>query len=151
MIIFEIPARRPALIDDTTEIYNQPEDEVPANPIQVESIVAPFSCLYEGTWYREREEFRSGPNGCSICLCVGGQVKCNDESCPRETTSTTTSTTTPRPTRQRPTTTTTTTTTTPIPMYDDSGVGPRGGQGNIGSRGGPGDNGVPVSVVDLNN
>lgn len=107
----------------------------------MESIVAPFSCLYEGTWYREGEEFRSGPNGCSICRCVGGIVKCNDETCPRSTTTTTTTTTTPRPTR-RPTSTTTAPAPT-TPEYDDSGLGPRGGPGNSGSRGGPGDNGPP--------
>ena len=30
----------------------------------------PYSCRYEGRWYREGEEFRMGLNGCSVCICV---------------------------------------------------------------------------------
>lgn len=81
---------------------------------------APFSCLYKGNWYREREEFREGPDDCSICLCVNTQVKCNDESCPRETT------TTPAPT-------------TPF------SVGPKGDGGQAGEPGERGQPGIPGS------
>lgn len=88
-------------------------------------LTAPFSCLRDGQWYREREEFREGPDGCSICLCVNTQVKCNDESCPRSTTTTTT-----------PATTT--------PFVD----GPRGGEGYPGHQGEPGISGIPVSCTN---
>lgn len=87
--------------------------------------LAPFSCLHDGQWYREREEFRLGVNGCSICLCVNTQVKCNDESCPRLTT----------------TTTTTTTPATTTPFID----GPKGDYGVVGDRGEAGERGEPVS------
>lgn len=65
-----------------------------------------------------------GPDGCSICLCVNTQVKCNDESCPRSTT------------------TTTTTPATTTPFVD----GPRGDLGYSGDRGEPGERGQPVSI-----
>ena len=81
--------------------------------------------MHNGEWYRERQEFREGPNDCSICLCVNTQVKCNDESCPRETTTTTTTTTTPAPT-------------TPF------SVGPRGNGGRAGDPGDRGEPGTPV-------
>lgn len=85
---------------------------------------APFSCHYKGNWYRERQEFKEGPDDCSICLCVDTVVKCNDESCPRSTTTTST-TTTPAPT---------------TPFYN----GPRGELGNEGVRGDAGERGEPV-------
>lgn len=88
-------------------------------------ILAPFSCLHEGQWYREREEFREGQDGCSICLCVNTQVKCNDESCPRPAPETTT---TPVPT---------------TPFVD----GHRGEPGYSGDRGEPGNRGQPVRIL----
>lgn len=142
-------ARQPEpVVEATTVIFQQPEDEVPrARQPEPESIIgnllrrhwmnvgmnldyfsAPFSCLHEGNWYREREEFREGPDGCSICLCVNTQVKCNDESCPRDTTTTTTTTTPP------PTTT---------PFID----GPRGESGTGGDRGALGVRGEQVSDI----
>lgn len=78
--------------------------------------------MHKGQWYRERQEFKEGPDDCSICLCVNTQVKCNDESCPRETTTTST---TPAPT-------------TP---YD---IGPRGETGYSGARGDQGERGEQV-------
>lgn len=54
----------------------------------------PYSCRYEGRWYREGEEFRMGLNGCSICICVDTEVKCNDDNCVPPTTTTTSTTTT---------------------------------------------------------
>lgn len=87
---------------------------------------APFSCFHEGQWYREREEFKEGPDGCSICLCVNTQVKCNDESCPKATT-------------------TTTTTSAPTTPFVD---GPRGDSGYTGERGEIGDRGQPVRTIN---
>lgn len=86
--------------EDTTEVFRLPDDEVDQSRTvqpEVASILAPFSCLFEGTWYREREEFRMGQDQCSICLCVNGQVKCNDESCPRTTPKPPPTTTTQKP------------------------------------------------------
>lgn len=85
--------------EETTEVFRQPDDEheVRTERLEVGSILAPFSCLFEDTWYREREEFRMGQDQCSICLCVGGQVKCNDESCPRTTPKPPPTTTTQKP------------------------------------------------------
>lgn len=73
--------------------------------------------------YREREEFRAGPDDCSICHCINQQIRCNDEACPRPTT-----TTTPAPT---------------TPFVD----GPRGDAGYTGERGDPGEPGQPVSLL----
>lgn len=84
--------------------------------------LAPFSCLHKGNWYREREKFREGPDDCSECICENGKVNCNDESCPRSTT---------------------TTTTTPAPTTPFS-TGPKGDGGYTGERGEPGEGGIPV-------
>ena len=45
------------------------------------SIVEPISCHFQDKWYREKEEFRMGPNNCSICMCVDTDVRCNDDEC----------------------------------------------------------------------
>lgn len=95
--------------------------------IKTNYFLVPFSCLYKGNWYREREEFKTGPDGCSVCLCVNTEVKCNDETCPRPTTTTTT-------TAAPPTTT---------PFVD----GPRGNDGYTGDRGDPGERGQPVGFI----
>lgn len=92
------------------------------------SFLAPFSCLYKGNWYREREEFREGFEDCSICLCVNTVVKCNDESCPRSTTAPPTTTFIPGP----------------IGDYGSSGeTGPKGDKGSHGDIGTPGIPGNP--------
>lgn len=103
---------------EATTAFQQPPDEVP------QPISQPFSCHFQGNWYREGEEFQMGANGCSSCICIDTEVKCNDDNCPKPTT-------TLRPTTtQIPTTTTTTTrrttTTTPFPFV----VGP-GGDGGM--------------------
>lgn len=138
-MLFMLSARQPNRVEATTRVFQQPDDEIPRTSApeaiqgKIQNVVllklshgnafaAPFSCHHEGNWYREREEFREGPDDCSICLCVNTVVKCNDESCPRSTTTTTT-TTTPAPT-------------TPF--------GPRGEIGNNGERGDAGERGEPV-------
>ena len=73
-------------VERTTAPFRQPPDEVP-RPLEV-----PYSCRYEGRWYREGEEFRLGPNGCSECVCVDTVVKCNDDNCAPPPTTTTTTT-----------------------------------------------------------
>lgn len=81
-----------------------------------------------GNRYREREEFRSGFEDCAICICVNGNVKCNDEECPL--------------TGNVPPTTTTTT--TQAPQYDRASLlGPRGEVGDAGNPGNPGTPGTP--------
>lgn len=93
---------KPTAVEKVTESFQQPDDEVPRQPEpEPGTLVAAYSCLHEGNWYREREEFSTGPNNCAICLCVNGQIKCNNESCPRIPKTTTTTTTT----TQAPTTT----------------------------------------------
>lgn len=109
--------------EEVTEKFQQPEDEVLKPEPEPGTLVAPFSCLHEGAWYRERQEFTAGPNNCAVCLCVSGQVKCNNESCPRIP-----KTTTPKPTT---TSTTTTTTTTEAPIIDAAGLGDRGNPGKF--------------------
>lgn len=86
---------------------------------------APFSCLYNGKWYREREEFYEGFEDCSICLCINTVVKCNDESCPRSTT--------PLPT----------TTFSPGPIGTIGSEGDLGAKGDKGSQGDSGTPGIP--------
>lgn len=72
----------------TTQAFRQPPDEVP------KSLEIPYSCNFEGKWYREGQQFRMGLDDCSICLCVDTEVKCSDDDCvPPTTTSTTTTTT----------------------------------------------------------
>lgn len=91
-------------------------------------VLVPYSCFENGIGYIEQEEFRSGPNGCSICRCVSTKIVCNDEACPRPTT---------------PAPTTTTTTQAPVTPFVD---GPRGDIGYSGDRGEPGLRGQPVSL-----
>lgn len=92
-------------MEQSTVVFRQPADEMP-QPLEV-----PYSCRFEGRWYREGEEFTMGQDGCSVCICVDTEVKCNDDNCiPLTTTSTTTSTTS---------------TTTQLPFIE----GGRGGQG----------------------
>lgn len=86
-----------------------------------------------GNWYREREEFRSGFEECAICICVNGNVKCNDEECPL-TGNVNVNVVPP----------TTTTTTTRAPQYDRASLlGPRGEVGDAGNPGNPGTPGTP--------
>lgn len=41
------------------------------------NVVGAFSCLYEGNWYRDDDNFDSDKDGCtSTCLCKGGKVIC---------------------------------------------------------------------------
>lgn len=147
---------------ENTTVFQQPPDEIP------QPIVQPFSCHFEDKWYREGEEFRMGPNGCSVCMCVDTDVKCNDDNCPPPTT-TQKPTTTQRSTTQRPTTSTTTeppTTTTSLPVTLPFVPGPIGEIGSLikwffwieeifiieilgppGERGDRGDRGEPVCLI----
>ena len=64
--------------EDTTEIFRQPDDEVEqvpeqrTRPLESDSIVVPFSCYYEGQWYREADRFQKG---CEECQCRDRQGK----------------------------------------------------------------------------
>lgn len=47
----------------------------------IAQIVAPFTCEYEGKRYRSEDKFNSGVNGCAQCICVNGQVSCDETKC----------------------------------------------------------------------
>lgn len=102
---------RDDVVERTTSAFRQPPDEIP------KALEIPYSCRYEGKWYREGEEFRMGPNDCSICICIDTQVNCNDDAC-------------------IPPTTTTSTTTTTLPPFIPL-PGDRGDRGERGERGQP--------------
>lgn len=42
---------------------------------------APFTCEFEGKRYRTYDKFNTGPNGCAQCICINGNVDCNDQQC----------------------------------------------------------------------
>lgn len=79
-------------------------------------------CEYEGKRYRQLEKFTSGVNGCAQCLCVDGNVNCDESKCqilvepPETPTIDVAPTVVEQPLPPIPTTTTTTTTTTPKPV-----------------------------------
>lgn len=113
-------------VEETTVVFRQPPDEIP------QTFVAPYSCRYEGQWYRENEEFRTGVNDCSVCICIDTEVKCNDDNCTPPTTTTTTSTTQ-----------------APLPATTPFVPGPIGEIGARGDRGDAGEPGVPVCICLL--
>ena len=121
---------------ENTTVFQQPPDEIP------QPIVQPFSCLFQDKWYREGEEFRMGPNDCSVCICVDTEIKCSDDNCPPPSTTTQKPTTTQRATTIK--TTEAPTTTTPLPVTIPFVPGPIGDIGPQGERGDRGDRGEPV-------
>ncbi|KAJ8961768.1 hypothetical protein NQ318_021369 [Aromia moschata] len=83
---------QPTNEDDTTEIFVQPESELPtAKPtskIDVhivttptpESNVVPFTCKHDGRFFQDKEKWKVGE--CTVCACVQGKVECQtDEEC----------------------------------------------------------------------
>lgn len=43
--------------------------------------VAPFTCEFHGKRYRTFEKFSPPHQPCAECICVDGEVKCNEEKC----------------------------------------------------------------------
>ncbi|XP_070503028.1 fibulin-1-like isoform X1 [Chironomus tepperi] len=85
---------------NTNDAYNDyndydREDPTKAQPVQEEeavtklyytvgqtpSIEEQISCHFQNKSYREGEEFRLGPNNCSICMCIDTEIKCDDDEC----------------------------------------------------------------------
>lgn len=82
-------------------------------------ISAPFTCEYEGKRYRSLEKFISGVNGCAQCICIDGNVNCDESKCqilvdPPETPSFNVPLPPRQPSPPLPVATTTTTTTTTV-------------------------------------
>lgn len=67
---FKIPVHRPLNLFQNYKFY----------------LDAPYSCQYEGRRLRDGDEFRTGPNGCSLCVCHETEVKCNEDECTLEDT-----------------------------------------------------------------
>lgn len=38
-------------------------------------------CEYEGKRYRQHEKFSAGVNGCAQCVCIDGNVNCDESKC----------------------------------------------------------------------
>lgn len=135
----------------TEASFRQPDNEIPVDaapaphitvsvsPLEPESIVQPFTCHYEGKWYREQEQFQSGYQGCATCRCRNKQVVCDEADCPKIKADVSVTVI------PRTTTTTTTTTTTPVPEYDAAQLGNRLPLAPAGEPGTPGESGVPGS------
>lgn len=49
--------------------------------LRSESIIAPFTCEFEGKRYRTFDKFNTGADGCSKCICIDGRVNCDDSGC----------------------------------------------------------------------
>lgn len=43
--------------------------------------LAPFTCESNGKRYRSLEKFSNGPNGCAKCLCLDGNISCDESQC----------------------------------------------------------------------
>ncbi|KAG5675964.1 hypothetical protein PVAND_005820 [Polypedilum vanderplanki] len=65
---------------------NEGSDRVSSQPNENQWQNAPYTCQYNGRWYREREEFKSGPNDCMTCVCIDTEVACDDRECQISTT-----------------------------------------------------------------
>lgn len=41
-----------------------------------------YTCIYEGQSFREDEYFKTGHDGCQLCICQNNQVNCKNDNCP---------------------------------------------------------------------
>lgn len=78
----EIPRQRPPESDNIIGKIKHTPQVIPLDKYNATLFLsAPFTCEYEGKRYRSHDKFNSGPNGCLQCICIDGNVNCNDQAC----------------------------------------------------------------------
>lgn len=114
-------------------------------------VLAEYTCNYQGTWYREQQQFRTGVSNCAICRCIQGQAICDERRCVSTSAVHEEHSLNVFPSRVSTSTTTTTTTTTEAPIETRSSPvneprnsgNFRGNDGYGGEPGRPGESGTP--------